>query len=377
MATTPLPSIPQHRAIAASMRALVPVLTWGPPGQGKSSVIESWAKAWGYPTVETMVGSLREPTDFTGLPTEINGATEYLIPGFMKRLRAACGGVLFVDEVNTSAGSTMSAMLRGIQERVFGDFALPESTPIIAAANPIEFTPNGREISPSMANRFVHIDWSFDLDEWLDGITDGFDNANVPPLEDMAPASPPERVAAIRALVRQFIVHNSAMLNQPPTDLAEQVHGWPSNRSWHNVARVLEYVRPGDRATEALLVKGLVGEKAAEQFLHFMKQLDLIDPHAALADPSRIDTQASADRLFVLAHTVRVMAEKGGDVDLYKAALAVMERIGTDRPDIAQAVVSGMLESMHVLHPGEDMLTASQVDLFGSFLEDMGMLQAA
>lgn len=377
MTTTTLPSIPQHRAIAAAMRALVPVLAWGPPGQGKTAVMESWARSWGYPRVETMVASLREPTDFTGLPTEVDDATEYLVPGFVKRLNEDGGGILFLDEVNTAGGATMAACLRGVQERVFGDHPLPEGAPIIAAANPIEYTPNGREIAPSMANRFMHVEWSFDLDTWLDGITDGFDHVTVPPLDDMAPASPPERVASIRSLVRQFITMNAVLLNDPPKDLVDQVHGWPSNRSWHNVARVLEYVRPGDDATAALVVEGLVGVKAAHQFLTFMKQLDLIDPRAALADPTRIDTSARPDRLFVLAHTVRVMAEKGGDVDTYKGALAVLERIGTDRPDIAQAVVSGMLETMHVLYPGEDILTASQVELFGSFLEDMGVLQAA
>ena len=51
----------------ATTRARVPALVWGPPGVGKTAAIRRWAarrklQCW------TVIASLREPSDFGGLP---------------------------------------------------------------------------------------------------------------------------------------------------------------------------------------------------------------------------------------------------------------------------------------------------------------------
>lgn len=54
------------RALPIAVQAKVPVLLWGGPGTGKSSVIRALGGALGVPVV-TVIASLREPADFAGL----------------------------------------------------------------------------------------------------------------------------------------------------------------------------------------------------------------------------------------------------------------------------------------------------------------------
>lgn len=49
----------------------VPALVWGTPGTGKSTFIESLQQQ-NFPFV-TMIASLHDPTDFSGLPMQVDG----------------------------------------------------------------------------------------------------------------------------------------------------------------------------------------------------------------------------------------------------------------------------------------------------------------
>src|ERR1700761_775365 len=54
-------------ALGVAVAARVPVLLWGAPGTGKTSVIRAMAQAMGLPC-EAVIASIREPSDFAGLP---------------------------------------------------------------------------------------------------------------------------------------------------------------------------------------------------------------------------------------------------------------------------------------------------------------------
>ena len=69
MSTKTFPSSPMMRALAAAVRANVPVLVWGPPGVGKTASLGAYADAWGY-HFEPITGANREATDFLGLPIQ-------------------------------------------------------------------------------------------------------------------------------------------------------------------------------------------------------------------------------------------------------------------------------------------------------------------
>ncbi len=60
----------------------VPVLVWGRPGTGKSTFIESLGRN-GFP-VFTMIASLHDPTDFSGLPVLHDGRMRFAPPDWME-----------------------------------------------------------------------------------------------------------------------------------------------------------------------------------------------------------------------------------------------------------------------------------------------------
>ena len=59
-------------ALGVAVAARVPVLLWGPPGSGKTSALKAMAHAMGWP-IEVVIASIREPSDFAGLPVVIQG----------------------------------------------------------------------------------------------------------------------------------------------------------------------------------------------------------------------------------------------------------------------------------------------------------------
>src|SRR4051794_15568231 len=102
----------QLAALSVAYFANVPVIIWGPPGQGKSKLLESLGELLDVP-VEIVVAAGLEPTDFTGLPHLADRRVDYLPPAWLRRLCDAGKGVLFCDELSNAERATRSAMLRG------------------------------------------------------------------------------------------------------------------------------------------------------------------------------------------------------------------------------------------------------------------------
>ena len=144
-------------ALHACVEARVPVILWGPPGQGKTSVIRALAELQGR-HIEILLASIREPQDFAGLPSIHVGAMSLIPPNWAARLRDDGNGILFTDEVNTAPPAVQAALLRVCLDKVAGDCELGERTSIIAAANPPEQAADGWDLAPPLANRFCHLD---------------------------------------------------------------------------------------------------------------------------------------------------------------------------------------------------------------------------
>lgn len=92
------------RAFAAGVRGNVPTVVWGDPGVGKTAKIGAYPAAWGFHT-ETVVGSIREASDFLGLPIEVDGEVRYSPPAFARRAADADRALINFDELTTSAPS--------------------------------------------------------------------------------------------------------------------------------------------------------------------------------------------------------------------------------------------------------------------------------
>jgi hypothetical protein len=145
-------------ALGVAVAARVPVLLWGAPGTGKTSAIRAMAEAMGLPC-ETVIASIREPSDFAGLPVVTGDVVRFAPPLWATRLAEAGTGVLFLDELSTAPPAVQAALLRVVLERTVGDLTLPDDVAVVAAANPPEQAADGWDLSAPLANRLCHLSW--------------------------------------------------------------------------------------------------------------------------------------------------------------------------------------------------------------------------
>ena len=203
------------RALAAGVRGNVPTVVWGEPGIGKTAKIGAYATAWGFHT-ETVVGSIREASDFLGLPIEVDGEVRYSPPAFARRAADADRALINFDELTTSAPSVSKAMLRIFQEREVGELSLPDTVALVAAANPPAVAVDGWELPPPIANRLMHLEWVFDADEWLIGVTTGFAHQVCPPLAAMLGPGDDAAKARVRGAVTAYLRAHRDQINALP-----------------------------------------------------------------------------------------------------------------------------------------------------------------
>lgn len=326
--------------IDAAARAHVPVLLWSDPGMGKSSVVRALAAADQVP-VETVIGSQREPVDIAGWPVVADGAVQTLaLPDWADTLIKANGGYLLLDELTTSSASTQAAMLTVALERMVGRTKLPDAVRIVAAANPPDRAAGGVDLTPPMANRFLHVDFEPSHQEWLTGMRSSF--ATLPATR--AVAADDLRAAEEVGGVCAFIEARPVLLHQYPDTDEAAGRAWPSRRSWQAVARVLAYLRRDDTAAIATAVLGLVGDGAGSEFLEWRASMDLPPVADVIADPSIVDwASARPDQLWAILSGVVAWASGKGTKDAWMTAWGPLVAAATHgAPDVAGAAARAL-----------------------------------
>jgi len=277
------------RVIDAATRAHVVPLLMGDPGVGKSSLVNTLARAAGG-RCETVLGSLRETSDFNGLPVVGPDGVYLEAPAWAKRLASGESTHLLLDEITTVPAHVRKAMLGVVLDRTVGDLHLPNQVRILAAANPASIAVDGDDLDAPLANRFLHLTYAPGAEAWIDGMTSGW---HLPALDGVVDPSPERRVV-MRAQVAAFIRHRPDLLHRLPTDAASAAGPWPSRRTWTMTADLLSALTPctsdptGENA-EFVAVTGLVGDGAGAEFLSWRRLNDLPDPVDVLAAPGDVD----------------------------------------------------------------------------------------
>lgn len=322
-------------ALSIAIQAGTPVLAWGPPGVGKTATITAVADALDLP-LEVVLASIREPSDFSGLPVIREDGVRMEAPAWARHLAQSGKGVLFLDEISTAPPAVQAALLRVVLDRVVGDLPLPPGVAVVAAANPPEQAAGGWDLSAPLANRFCHLSWSLDTQAWIDGMIQGWQTPSVPRL----PEGWQGFIPASRALVAAFIRHQPHLLLQVPQSEEQAGKAWPSPRSWDMAARLLaasDAAQAGDDVV-ASLVAGCVGEGAGMEFLAWRKALDLPDPEEVLRNPEKFRVPDRGDQAFAVLTAVVSAAVGNLTKDRWLAAWAVLARAAEQgAKDIAAA----------------------------------------
>ena len=282
-------------ALGVAVAARVPVLLWGAPGTGKTSAIRAMAAAMDLPC-ETVIASIREPSDFAGLPVVTGDVVRFAPPLWAIRLAEAGTGVLFLDELSTAPPAVQAALLRVVLERTVGDLTLPDDVAVVAAANPPEQAADGWDLSAPLANRLCHLSWETSPR----GIAEGLASGWAPPPVPLLPAGWTAGEPLNKSMVAAFLQVRPALAIAPPDNASEAGRGWPSPRTWEMAARLMtaaEAAKATDQARSAL-IRGAVGDGAGVEFLAWLVEMDLPDPEEVLANPAAFRLPERGDRAY-------------------------------------------------------------------------------
>jgi hypothetical protein len=331
------------------------------------------AEAAGWPC-ETVIASIREPSDFAGLPVVStdhddpdSAKVDFAPPRWARRLATAGHGVLFFDEVSTAPPAVQAALLRVVLERTVGDLVLPDDVAVVAAANPPEQAADGWDLSAPLANRFCHLDWPADARTMADGFASGWTTPAPPGLPEMWE----RRIATTRSWVAGFITVRPALAIDVPTDAAGAGRAWPSPRTWDMTARLLaaaEVAGTGQLATSQL-VCGAIGQGAGVEFLTWLIEADLPDPEAVLADPDSFELPERGDRAYAALSSIAAAVAAEPTPDRWAAGWVVFGNAGEAVPDVAAAAARTLARCRP---PGAPV--PPQVAAFSFLLREAGLL---
>ncbi len=144
-----------------------PVMLWGPPGVGKSQMVEQVAKKNNVPVIDIRLSQM-EPSDLRGIPFRTDNSVEWAVPAMLPDAkRHGASGILFLDEITSAPPSVSAAAYQLILDRKLGNYEVPEGWAIFAAGN----RQGDRGVTYSMpaplANRFSHYEVDVNLDDWV------------------------------------------------------------------------------------------------------------------------------------------------------------------------------------------------------------------
>ncbi|MGW0333437.1 AAA family ATPase [Streptomyces sp. NPDC003011] len=334
--TEPRPDT-QLEALTLAVAADLPVLLWGEPGIGKTAALTQLAATLDLP-LTTVIASVHEPSDFSGLPVIGDDPAEQGVPmappDWAVRLVRAGRGLLFLDELSTAPPAVQAALLRLVLERRIGTLRLPPEVRIVAAANPRSSAADGWELSPPLANRFVHLQWAHDHEVVVRGLGGTWPRASLPKLH---PEKLSRAVDFARRAVCGLLTARPGLVHQLPSSETRRGGPWPSPRSWETALCLTAFATAAGSSRDvlSLLVRGTVGDGPGLELLASLDRMDLPDPEAVLADPAGAVLPERGDLRQAVLDGVVAAVRRRPEKSRWDAAWALLVRaVETGAPDL-------------------------------------------
>lgn len=278
-------------ALKTCISAKQPTFIWGPPGVGKSDVVAKVARDLKYTLIDIRA-VLLDPVDLRGLPHIENGEAVWSPPGFLPKGKGKY--ILFLDELNAAPPLVQAACYQLVLDRKIGEYELPKDAVVLAAGNrETDRAVTSRMPSP-LANRFVHLDFDVDLDDWIGwGLNNG-----------------------VRTEVLAFQRFRPGLLYNFDPKRNEKAFATP--RSITFLSRLMD---ASNGEIDYDLTKGVVGEGYAAEFTGFLKIFrSLPDPDMVLMAPDKADVPTDPATLYAICGAVATKASEQNMKNVVKYA---------------------------------------------------------
>ncbi|MBI2120712.1 MAG: AAA family ATPase [Parcubacteria group bacterium] len=294
------------------------VFIWGPPGVGKSDVARQVAEEENIGFADLRL-ALMDPTDLRGIPVPEDGKAKWLPP---QALPTEGEGILFLDELNLAPPLVQSSAYQMVLDRKLGEYELPKGWRVIAAGNKTEHGANTYKMAPPLRNRFTHIDFGVDVDDWREWAIKN----------------------DVKSEVVEFITFRPDLLFQ--FDPKRYENAFPTPRSWEFVSNILKSKNGLSEEIVHKVIEGTVGAGAAAEFKGYMairETLPAVDD--ILGGKDFVPGQTDVACAFVTALVIRANSRQ------YDRVLEYSEKL--------PAEVSVLLGKLLVLKDKEGVLSCS------------------
>jgi hypothetical protein len=245
-------AVQARRSLLKAFEVKRPLFLWGPPGIGKSELVEGIARDLNGLMIDLRLGQM-EPTDIRGIPfyNKDIGKMDWAPPVELPDEEMAAQYpivVLFLDELNSAAPSVQSAAYQLILNRRIGKYRLPDNVVMVAAGNRESDKGVTYRMPTPLANRFIHQEMKVDFASWQEW--------------------------AVNNQVHKDVVGYLTFAKQDlyDFDAKSASRAFATPRSWSFVSQLLD--DNVDAETLTNLIAGTVGEGLAVKFMAHRKVAD-------------------------------------------------------------------------------------------------------
>lgn len=330
------------KVVKNSIKSNTPVMLWGPPGIGKSSLIHQIAEEQGRQVLDLRLAQL-EPTDLRGvpMPNRDSNRAEWYLPGFWpsraeadtereiqveqevkgedgkkttklvtKTIPVKAGssptgpGVVFLDEIEKAPVSVKNASLQLVLDRMIGTYKLPDDWAIVCAGNREEDGCFSAPLGSALANRMIHLEIQPDVEAWAawareNGVCDD---------------------------IIGFLHFKPDLLYKQTED-----HAFPTPRSWVIASNLIQSVKAQREQKE--LLSASVGKGPASEYTVWANVYKSVDPEAVFKGdfPDFTKKEQSFKYAVALAVAFHLRKRKGG---IKKAEGHVAKFLGSLSPEL-------------------------------------------
>jgi len=242
-------AVEARKSLLKAFQVKRPLFLWGPPGIGKSELVEGITQELGGLMIDLRLGQM-EPTDIRGIPfyNKDKNVMEYAPPIDLPDNELASQYpivVLFLDELNSAPASVQSAAYQLILNRRVGKYVLPDNVVMVAAGNRESDKGVTYRMPTPLANRFIHQEMKVDFASWQDW--------------------------AVNNKIHKDVVGYLSFAKQDlyDFDAKSSSRAFATPRSWSFVSQLLDDTVEDSTLTN--LIAGTVGEGLAVKFMSHRK----------------------------------------------------------------------------------------------------------